>query len=228
MPVTEAVENFVRAELANVDASHDWLHILRVRANALKLLETEQDAGRALEADRVVIELAAILHDVGDHKYSGSYEAGPETVRRFLASFLENGELTAQQVDKVVYIVANVSFSKEAAKGLNQDMPVEIPLELRIVQDADRLDAIGAIGIARCMAFTGARNRPFYSPGQEPAKDTSAYGHFFDKLFKLKSIMKTEAGRQEAENRHKFMAVFIRQLEDEAGLPHRSPDVPLS
>jgi len=222
MSLKVEIENFVKADLANVDPSHDWLHILRVRVNAMKILKAEQEAGRLLEACPFIVELAALLHDVGDCKYSGSYEAGPIKIRQFLNLYVEKGEITSEQVEKIVFIVENVSYSKEAAKGFPAE---EIPAELCIVQDADRLDAIGAIGAARCIAFGATRNRAFYSLGEETSE--TAHGHFFAKLFKLKSIMKTESGRLEAEHRHEFMKVFIHQLEEEAGLPHRDSAVSL-
>jgi uncharacterized protein len=207
------VEDFVREELKQVDPSHDWRHICRVRKSALTIYKEEQAAGRFLEADELVVEIAALMHDVGDFKYSGDHSVGPRKVMDFLSGFA-NVHLSKEQIEKIVSIVGNISFRHETSHSVDV---VKLPDELRIVQDADRLDAIGAIGIGRCFAFSGARNRPFYNA--EGGDSATAYDHFFEKLFKLKSMMKTETGRNEALRRHAFMVQFIEELEYESGLP---------
>lgn len=233
-PLINSVEQFVRDDLKVVDCSHDWNHINRVRSNAMKILKDEQLAGRFLEADSFVIEIAALMHDVGDFKYTKDHSAGSRMVKEFLFSHLDNG-ISQEQIEKVCLIVGNISFRHELSHGLASDLPVE----LKIVQDADRLDAIGAIGVARCFAFTGAKNRSFYDEEsvtdndftaekynkQEEINGGTAVGHFYEKLFKLKTLMKTESGRQRGEERHNFMVNFIRTIEEECNLPkHTIPN----
>ncbi len=219
-------EEFVAAELKQVDCSHDWNHICRVRKNAMNLLASEQSEGRFLDTEKLVIEVAALMHDVGDFKYTKDHNAGPRMVREFLKTF-EGSEITAEQIEKVALIVANISFRHE----LSHSVVGGLPEELKIVQDADRLDAIGAIGVARCFAFSGARGTPFYREsdvlkaitGEDYNNQAETCGgtaifHFYEKLFKLKSMLKTESGRREAQERHDFMAQFIRQIEKESGI----------
>lgn len=222
------VEDYVRADLKNVDCSHDWNHINRVRANARKILNSERNHGRFLDSDVLVIEIAALMHDVGDFKYTKDHTAGPRMVKEFLIQNVNNG-ITEEQIEKVCLIVANISFRHELSHGMASNLPKEIA----IVQDADRLDAIGASGIARCFAYSGAIKRPFYTEAdrdikygisaEEYNKQTeknggSAIGHFYEKLFSLKNLMKTETGREMAEERNEFMKTFIATLRSEAGL----------
>ena len=226
MSLIAKVEEFVASELKQVDCSHDWNHISRVRKNAINLLSKEQAEGRFLSTDKLVIEVAALMHDVGDFKYTKDHAAGPRMVREFLSAF-EGSEISADQIEKVALIVGNISFRHELSHGVASDLPEE----LKIVQDADRLDAIGAVGVARCFAFSGARGTPFYRESdvlksitaedynnQAEKGGGSAVFHFYEKLFKLKDLMKTESGRREAQERHDFMAEFIRQIEKESGI----------
>lgn len=223
-----AVEEYVKSDLKNVDSSHDWNHINRVRSNALKIFKAEQAEGRFEGADLLVIEIAALMHDVGDFKYTKDHSAGPRMVKEFLMKFLNNG-ITSEQIEKVSLIVGNISFRHELSHGLCSDLPEE----LLIVQDADRLDAIGAVGIARCFAYNGATKRPFYTEADRPIKygisaeeynrqtennGGSAVGHFYEKLFKLKDLMKTETGKKIAIERNEFMKVFIDTLRKECDL----------
>jgi uncharacterized protein len=218
------VSEFVAAELKQVDCSHDWNHISRVRQNAMNFLAKEQAEGRFSNADRLVVEVAALMHDVGDFKYTKDHSAGPRMVRDFLKSF-EGSLISAEQIEKIALIVGNISFRHELSHGVAADLPEE----LKIVQDADRLDAIGAVGVARCFAFIGARGTPFYRETdvlramtsddynkQTETGEGSAIFHFYEKLFKLKNMMKTESGRREAQERHDFMVQFIRQIEKES------------
>lgn len=220
------VEEYVKSELKDYDCSHDWNHISRVRKNALQLLKQEENSGRG-PFDHLVVEVAALMHDIGDFKYTKDHSAGPRMVRDFLEAF-KGKEISEEQIEKVAVIVGNISFRHELEHG----MAANLPEELKIVQDADRLDAIGAVGIARCFAYSGARNRPFYSESdvidssfdakaynkQAESGTGSAVAHFYEKLFKLKSMMKTESGRQESQKRHDFMVAFIRQIEQESGI----------
>ena len=227
--IVSLVEEYVRSELKNVDCSHDWNHIKRVKTNALKILGAEQSQGRFLNSDLTVIEIAALMHDVGDFKYTKDHSAGPRMVKEFLSNHLTFG-ITQDQIDKISQIVANISFRHELSNGMAKNLPEE----LLIVQDADRMDAIGAVGVARCFAFNGAMKRPFYTEAdshefneditgdeynrQAETGSGSAVAHFYEKLFKLKDLMKTETGRKMAEERNEFMIKFIETLRQECDL----------
>jgi len=202
-------EEYVRAELKGNDGSHDWFHIDRVRKLAYMIAKTEN----LVHLDVVV--LAALLHDIKDWKYSGSETAGADAARTFL---LENN-YPSDKVELVCRVIANIGFKNELG-GAIETFP-----ELAVVQDADRLDAIGAVGIARTFTYGGARNRAIYDPATPPdpaitkesymKSATPTVNHFYDKLLKLKDLMKTETGRSYAEKRHQFMESFLAQLFDE-------------
>eukprot|EP00741_Cyanophora_paradoxa_P009887 tig00001704_g9577.t1 len=207
---------FVQAEMGSHDPGHDYAHVLRVVANALAIAKAE-----GLPEDRLeVVEMAALLHDVKDLKFSGREGATADAVAAFLRS-IEYPEEKARDVQR---IVAGVSFRDELRGG---GAGVELPLELRCVQDADRLDAIGAIGIARCFSYGALKKRPFYDEAVAPREaltreeytraDAAAptLNHFPEKLLKLKGMMKTAAGRAMAEERHAFMLAFLAQFDAE-------------
>lgn len=186
------------------DASHDWQHIERVRQNAGAILEQET-------ADRFLIDIAVLLHDVSDPKYTSGSE-DPET------AILNSLQLSDDQKRSVKEIIQSVSF-----KGGNGIAPATI--EAKIVQDADRLDAIGAVGIARTFAYGGAKGRKLYDWNEKPRGEmteeqyrsvpTSSATHFYEKLLLLKNSMNTDAGKQIAEERHQFMLSFLEQLKKE-------------
>lgn len=186
------------------DASHDWQHIERVMKNAKAISEKEQ-------ADGFIIELAVLLHDVSDPKYKKE-DSDPEQ------EILESLDITSEQKRQIEQIIHEVSF-----KGGNGAVPETI--EARIVQDADRLDAIGAVGIARAFAFGGAKDRKLYDWNEKPRtemseqqyreKPVSSATHFYEKLLKLKDLMTTDSGKQIAEERHQFMLSFLEQLKKE-------------
>jgi uncharacterized protein len=197
---------YVKETLANAEGGHDWWHIYRVWQCAKKLAEKE-------EADLLVVELAALLHDIADSKFhGGDEEVGPATARRFLET-LGVQEGTIAHVEQ---IIRNISFKggKEKA-GFHST-------ELGIVQDADRLDAVGAIGIARAFSYGGFRNRKLYDPTIAPDlertkesykhNDAPTINHFYEKLFLLKDRMNTAAGRELALERHQFMEQFVDQF----------------
>jgi uncharacterized protein len=205
----ERTASHVRKTLS-ADSSHDWSHIERVWDNARAISATETDA----EAE--VVELAALLHDIADWKFhDGDLNAGPAAARAWLS---DNGAATAL-TDHVVEIVARVSFK---GAGVPDEMPT---LEGQIVQDADRLDAIGAIGIARAFAFGGHRGRPIYdrdelavqhdSAAAYFASTSSTVSHFHEKLLLLVDRMHTRGGRRLAEGRHAYMVGFLEQLNGE-------------
>lgn len=202
--VIEQCEKNVKEIYESFDASHDWQHIERVRQNAKLLLKKE-------EADGFLIELAVLLHDVSDPKYK---KAGEELETEILQEL----DLSDEQRTAVKAIIDSVSF-----KGGN-GAPAE-SVEAKIVQDADRLDALGAVGIARTFAFGGAKGRKLYDWQEEPrgkmteeeyrSKPTSSATHFYEKLLLLKERMNTETGKHIAEERHQFMISFLEQLKKE-------------
>ncbi|PNW83535.1 hypothetical protein CHLRE_05g234647v5 [Chlamydomonas reinhardtii] len=220
--VVAAAEAYVRKELAATDASHDFAHIQRVRANARNLAQLE-----GLSADATcLVDLAALLHDVRDWKYSGSDGATAEAVQAFLA---DQG-VAPDTAQRVLYIISRVGFKEELAAGGAAEAPpvaVDLAQEAAIVQDADRLDAIGAIGIARCFTFGGAKHRVLHDPEVPPrdqlskeqymtgGEKSTTINHFYEKLLKLKGLMKTPAGRRIAEQRHAFMESYLTQFHDE-------------
>ena len=186
------------------DASHDFQHIERVLQNAETILETEPNA------DKEIVRIAVLLHDVSDKKYTDSKEAE----ERLLASL----DLSEEKKQQIRDIIASVSFN-----GGNE-LPAKT-LEAKIVRDADRLDAIGAVGIARTFAYGGAKGRKLYddeeiarmamTEAEYRSKNTSSVTHFYEKLLLLKDRMTTEKGKQLAEGRHAFMVAFLEQLQNE-------------
>ena len=197
---------FVQEKLENAEGGHDWFHIERVYKNALLIAENEV-------CDVNVVKLGALLHDIADSKFHDGDEAiGPKIAREFLES--ENAdEVTIQHV---INIIENLSF-----KGGNAEKTFS-SVELDIVQDSDRLDAMGAIGIARTFNYGGFKNRPLYNPNiapnlhmsKEEYKNSEAptINHFYEKLLLLRDKMNTETGGKIAEGRHQFMINFLSQF----------------
>ena len=197
---------FVQEKLENAEGGHDWFHIERVYKNALLIAENEV-------CDVNVVKLGALLHDIADSKFHDGDEAiGPKIAREFLES--ENAdEVTIQHV---INIIENLSF-----KGGNAEKTFS-SVELDIVQDADRLDAMGAIGIARTFNYGGFKNRPLHNPNiapnlhmsKEEYKNSEAptINHFYEKLLLLKDKMNTETGKKIAQERHQFMINFLSQF----------------
>lgn len=199
-------EVFVRERLKDAEGGHDWFHIQRVLNNARLIAKTE-------EANQLVVDLAALLHDIADSKFhNGDENIGPATARNFLQSLEVDEEIVAH----VVSIIENVSF-----KGGNTARTFS-SIELDIVQDADRLDAIGAIGIARTFNYGGHKNRPLYDPAIEPNLNMSkeeyksskapTINHFYEKLLLLKDRMNTETGKRIAAARHDFMVEYLNHF----------------
>ncbi|KAG2548290.1 uncharacterized protein YpgQ-like isoform X1 [Panicum virgatum] len=209
-------EELVGREMAGRDASHDAAHALRVRDLALSLAAEE---GLSAPALLLTVELSALLHDVGDYKYTKNNVEDMSVVEMFLEEVgLEEG-----QKDEIVSIIKGMGFKNEVSKKSIADPT----LEFAIVQDADRLDAIGAIGIARCFTYGGSKNSALHDPRILPRDNLSkekcmskeekqtSINHFHEKLFKLKDMMKTEAGKRRAEKRHKFMEDFVAEFYEE-------------
>lgn len=200
-------EEFVRQLLEKDASGHDWWHIHRVRNLALQMASEEPG-----EVDDFICEMAALLHDVPDEKLNVSPEAG----KKKLLDWLNQLPLAEEQKEAIVFIVLNLSYKG----GTNKVKLTSI--EGKLVQDADRLDAIGAIGIARTMAFSGSRERLIHDPAKKPRDSLSyedyrsgedtAIMHFYEKLLKLKDTMNTQAGKAVAENRHQFMEQFLEEF----------------
>jgi uncharacterized protein len=197
---------FVKNQLTHAEGGHDWFHIERVYKNALLIAEEE-------ECDLTVVKLAALLHDIADSKFHGGDETvGPKTAR----TFLESQNVSEDIILHVIAIIENISF-----KGGNFEKKFNSK-ELEIVQDADRLDAIGAIGIARTFNYGGFKNRPLYNPNIQPNLNMSkeeyknsespTLNHFYEKLLLLKDKMNTETGKKIAQKRHDFMVTFLSQF----------------
>jgi len=198
--------DYVKETLALAEGGHDWFHIERVWKNARQIARTEN-------VDMEIVELAALLHDIADSKFNGGdEEIGPRTARLFL----EGKQYAADRTAHVVNIVRHISF-----KGGKEAVVFSSP-ELEVVQDADRLDAIGAIGIARAFHFGGFKGRAIYDPAippnlnmtKEEYKNSPAptINHFYEKLLLLANRMNTKTGRLLAMERHRFMDSFLQQF----------------
>ncbi len=203
--IIDKTADYVKSELKEAEGGHDWYHIERVWKNAVFIAKEEN------QGDMLVIELAALLHDIADAKFhNGDESIGP----RLAGVFMRSLELPEETVTHVIKIVENISFRK---RHLNSTFN---SVELQIVQDADRLDAIGAIGIARVFNFGGYMNRRLYEPiefeGTEAINGNQVnrhtIGHFYDKLLLLSKMMNTETGRKIAKERHDFMETFLKQF----------------
>ncbi|RDK88607.1 HD domain-containing protein [Marinirhabdus gelatinilytica] len=198
--------NFVKKELEGTEGGHDWFHIERVHKNAMLIANGEQVNG-------MVVQLSALLHDIADSKFHGGDDSvGPKKANEFLRS----QQLPEKDIQHVVSIIENVSF-----KGGNSVKTFHSK-ELEVVQDADRLDALGAIGIARTFNYGGYKNRKIYDPEIPPKLDMSpaeykastapTINHFYEKLLLLKDRMHTETGKKIAQQRHLFMVAFLEQF----------------
>ena len=203
--ILQEARDFVYVELKDEMSGHDWWHIVRVTNNAVEIAKQEQ-------ADAFICELAALLHDIADGKLNESEEAGVKKVKQWL----QNHQASDAEIPHVLDIISTMSF-----KGGHQQKNVST-LEGKIVQDADRLDAIGAIGIARAMAYSGHIGRPIHDPDLQPRENmtleeyrtgkSSAIMHFYEKLLKLKDMMNTAAAQKMAESRHHFLYEYLEQF----------------
>ena len=200
---------YVKKTLSGAEGGHDWFHIERVWKNA-KLIASGE------ECDLEVVELAALLHDIADSKFhGGDEEIGPRKAREYLTA----AGIDSKKANHIVAIIENVSF-KGGHNARNHSS-----IELDIVQDANRLDAIGAIGIARTFNYGGFKNRAMYDPSiapnlnmtkEEYKKSTApTINHFYEKLLLLKDLMNTESGKRIAEQRHQYMEGFLNQFYNE-------------
>ena len=198
--------SFVKEKLANAEGGHDWFHVERVYRNAILISKNEV-------CNTAIVQLGALLHDIADSKFhDGDETVGPQMAREFL----ESQEVDEATISHVINIIENISF-----KGGNFQNTFSSK-ELDIVQDADRLDAIGAIGIARMFNYGGFKNRVIYDPKIAPKNkmtkeeykknDSPTINHFYEKLFLLKDKMNTETGKEIAKERHRYMEGFLSQF----------------
>ena len=197
---------FVKVQLANAEGGHDWFHIERVYKNAILIAKDE-------DVDLFVVQLGALLHDIADSKFhNGDETIGPKVAGEFLESIQVEDDI----IKHVINIIKHISFA-----GGNQVETFTSP-ELAIVQDADRLDAICAIGIARAFNYGGYKNRALYDPDIKPRLDMTkteykvstapTINHFYEKLLLLKNTMNTTTGKRLAVERHQFMEHFLAQF----------------
>lgn len=196
----------VRTKLEGEGSGHDWWHIVRVWNMAKHIGAQEQ-------ANMFIVELAALLHDIADWKFhDGDDTIGPKMAREIL----QKHSISAKIIDRVCEIIAGISFK---GAGVNTEMKT---LEGKVVQDADRLDAIGAIGVARTFAYGGHKNRSMYDPNLKPSfhqskqeyfkNESSTINHFYEKLLLLKDRMNTKTAKKFAENRHRFMEEYLKRF----------------
>ncbi|NCD68647.1 HD domain-containing protein [Mucilaginibacter agri] len=206
--VTSTVK-FVQEKLAGAESGHDWWHISRVWNNAKLIAQTE-------DVNLTIVELAALLHDIADSKFNnGDEEIGPQTASNFLNEIGADDQITEQ----VALIIRHMSFKASF------DKQQYFSKELAVVQDADRLDAIGAIGIARAFTYGGYKGREMYNPNIQPDlnmtkkayKNSTAptINHFYEKLLLLKDKMNTTTGKQLAQKRHDFMELYLQEFYNE-------------
>lgn len=206
MGLIENTIKFVKHQLENAEGGHDWFHIERVYKNTLLILKNEN-------CDETIVKLGALLHDIADSKFhNGDETIGPKTAK----IFLESQNVSEETILHVIAIIENISF-----KGGNFEKKFTSK-ELDVVQDADRLDALGAIGIARAFNYGGFKNRALYNPEIQPNflmtkeeyknSESPTLNHFYEKLLLLKDKMNTESGKKIAEDRHHYMIQFLAQF----------------
>ena len=202
----EQTIDFVKQKLQHAEAGHDWYHIERVYKNSLFIASTEN-------CNLQIVQLGALLHDIADSKFhNGDETIGPKVAKQFL----ESQNVSQSIINQVVFIIENISF-----KGGNFQRE-NTSVELQIVQDADRLDALGAIGIARTFNYGGFKNRQLYNPEIQPDlkmtkeqykdNDAPTINHFYEKLLLLKDKMNTATAKKMAQQRHDYMEGFLKQF----------------
>jgi uncharacterized protein len=207
LELIETTKSFVKEELKDAEGGHDWFHTERVYNNALTI-------ARAESVNLLIVQLASLLHDIADPKFhNGDETIGPKKAREFL--FKNNVDSTV--IEHVVNIIKHMSFKNSLEAG-----EPFVSEELFVVRDADRLDAIGAIGIARCFNYGGFKNRALYNPDIKPNFNMSkaeyksstapTINHFYEKLLQLKDQMHTNTAKRLAKERHAFMEKFLDQF----------------
>jgi len=206
--IIQKTAEYIKQEFSGDSSGHDWWHIYRVWKNAITICEHEM-------ADSFIVQLAALLHDLDDWKFNDSGDETPLRAKAWLDSFSLDPSIS----DAVCRIITHISF-----KGANVENKID-SLEGFIVQDADRLDAIGAIGIARAFAYGGYKNRPLYDPETSPQlhetfeqyknSNSSTINHFHEKLLLLKDMMNTPTAKRIAQQRHEVMVKYLSQFMNE-------------
>ncbi|MEI8337841.1 MAG: HD domain-containing protein [bacterium] len=204
--IIKNAEKFVKDKLNNESTGHDWWHIERVRNNAKLICKLEK-------ADKFIVDLTILLHDIGDRKVIKKYEDDYSIAENFLVK----QKLSSEIINQIMFIIKNMSFSKSLGSKKSK-----APIEFYVVQDADRLDAIGAIGIARAFVYGGSKSRPMYDPTKKIQKivttkdykkgSPSTLHHFEEKLFLLKKLMNTKTAKKIAQERHIFMKNYYNQF----------------
>ncbi len=199
------IEDYVRTELSGEASGHDWWHSHRVRNLALTI-------ARAEGAELYLVEITALMHDIGDPKF---YEGDETVAPRLVGLKLAEAGLAAKDKDKIMYIIAQMSYSQSLAG----ETDIEKSKEFMAVQDADRLDGIGAIGLARVFAYGGSKGRLIHDPNIKPKQNITkeeyrvskgtSINHLYEKMLRLKDLMNTETGRRIAEERHLFIGQFL-------------------
>lgn len=208
----ERTKDFVKEKLYGEGSGHDWFHIERVYNLAKFIAEKEN-------ADLFIVEMTALLHDIDDWKFSKGTDTNTTVTENFLTSI----NVSKNDINKIISIIKTMSF-----KGGVVDS-TQSSIEGKVAQDADRLDAIGAIGIARTFAYGGSKGRQIYDPSISPIEFTSleqvknkenhTINHFYEKLLKLKDLMNTETAKELAEKRHNFMENFLEEFYSEWNFP---------
>ena len=206
--ILQKTAEYIKQEFSDDSSGHDWWHIYRVWKNAITICERES-------GDSFIVQLAALLHDLDDWKFNDSRDETPLRAKAWLDSFSIDPSIT----DRVCRIISHISYKGAGVKNKMDS------LECFIVQDADRLDAIGAIGIARAFAYGGYKNRPMYDPDLPPQMHASfeeyknsksaTLNHFYEKLLLLKDMMNTSTAKRIAEQRHEVMVQYLSQFMDE-------------
>ena len=210
--IIEKTRDFVKEKLYGEGSGHDWFHIERVYKLSKYIGEKEN-------ADLFVVEMTALLHDIDDWKFSQGTDTDTTVTEKFLTSM----NISENDINKIISIIKTMSFKGGVVDSTQNS------IEGKVVQDADRLDAIGAIGIARTFAYGGNKGRQIYDPSINPMKFTSleqvkneenhTINHFYEKLLKLKDLMNTKTAKEIAEKRHKFMENFLEEFYSEWNFP---------
>ncbi|MBM6860479.1 HD domain-containing protein [Clostridium saudiense] len=212
--IIEKTRDFVKEKLYGEGSGHDWFHIERVYKLSKYIGEKEN-------ADLFVVEMTALLHDIDDWKFSQGTDTDTTVTEKFLTSM----NISENDINKIISIIKTMSFKGGVVDSTQNS------IEGKVVQDADRLDAIGAIGIARTFAYGGSKGRQIYDPSINPMKFTSleqvkneenhTINHFYEKLLKLKDLMNTKTAKEIAEKRHKFMENFLEEFYSEWNFPRK-------
>lgn len=208
----EKTKDFVKEKLYGEGSGHDWFHIERVY-NLSKFISEKENA------DLFIVEMTSLLHDIDDWKFSNDTDTNTTTTENFLASI----SVPKNDINKIISIIKTMSFKGGVVDSTQNS------IEGKVVQDSDRLDAIGAIGIARTFAYGGSKGRQIYDPSINPIEFTSleqvknagnhTVNHFYEKLLKLKDLMNTNTAKEIAEKRHKFMENFLEEFYSEWNFP---------